>query len=430
MNPGQILLLVGALGAPALAQQLVPHADVVAEVTLYGEGSRPAAVATGEDGSGWIDLFDGETLTGWTQRNGSATYAVVDGAIVGTTAAGSPNSFLCTDRYFGDFELEFETRLFDDELNSGVQIRSHSLPWHADGRVHGPQVEIATNGHAGFVYEEAARGWLSTDRDDPVRRSAFRAGEWNRYRVVCLGPTIRTWINGVQIADVTDDRFRNGLIGLQVHSVRGDPKWRVGWRNIRLRELGDGGGWVPLFDGRTLDGWTVNENPGSVRVQDGAIVVQGDRAHVFYTGPVQHHAFDDFEFRALVRTKPNANSGIYIHTEFQDSGWPAKGYEVQVNNSQGDWRRTGGLYGIEDLREAPAKDDVWFRMHVRVVGKQITVRVDDRVVVDYVEPDQPDRPAQFAGRLLDRGTFALQAHDPGSEVHFKDLQVRPLPTSD
>ena len=387
-----------------------------------------ASMACGQAPRGdWIELFDGASLAGWSVRNGTAKYEVVDGAIVGTTAKGSPNSFLCTDGFFGDFELEFEVKLFDDPLNSGVQIRSHSIPTFQKGRVHGYQVEVSTNGHAGFVYDEARRGWLSTDRDDPRRRAAFRKGEWNRYRVICLGPTIRTWVNGVQIAHVVDDVSPNGFIGLQVHSVSGDPKWRVAWRDLRLRELGDGGGFASLFNGRDLTGWKVNEHPESVQVKDGAIVVRGERAHVFYDGPVYRHAFQNFELRALVRTRPNANSGVYFHTAFQPEGWPAKGYEVQVNNTQADWRRTGGLYAVDDVRVAPAKDDQWFRMEVRVVGDRVTVAIDGEVVVDYTEPEDVERGQGFEGRLLDRGTFALQCHDPGSEVWFKDLAVRPLP---
>lgn len=378
-------------------------------------------------GDGWTSLFDGETLAGWTQRNGTATYEVQDGAIVGTTVKGSPNSFLCTDRFYGDFELEFDVKLMDDRLNSGVQIRSHSFPTHNKGRVHGYQVEISTNGHAGFVYDEARRGWLSTDRDDPLRRAAFRSGEWNRYRVVCLGPTIRTWVNGVQVAHIVDSVSPTGFIGLQVHSVRGDPKWQVAWRNLRIRELGDGGGYVSLFNGKDLSGWKVNENPASVRVENGAIVVQGERAHVFYDGPVYHHDFKNFELRALVMTRKNANSGVYFHTRFQQDGWPFRGYEVQVNNTQSDWRRTGGLYAVDDVKEAPAQDDRWFLLEVRVAGKHVTVKVDGEVTVDYTEPEGVKRDQGFEGRLIDRGTFALQAHDPGSQVRFKDISVRPLP---
>lgn len=387
----------------------------------------PAQSGGQQPATDWISLFDGKTLQGWRQRNGTATYAVVDGAIVGTTTKGSPNSFLCSERFFGDFELDLEVKLFDDELNSGIQIRSHSFPSYQDRRVHGYQVEVSTNGDAGFVYDEARRGWLTTDRDDPRARGAFRRGEWNRYRIVCVGAVIRTWINGVPIADLRDDWSPAGFIGLQVHAVEGDPHWRVAWRNLRIREIGDGGGFAALFDGKSLDGWRVNENPASVRVENGELVVQGERAHVFYDGPVYGHSFQNFELSCLVRTKPGANSGIYFHTEFQATGWPAKGYEVQVNNTQADWRRTGGLYAVQDVKEAPAPDDRWFAMTVRVEGKHVAVTVDGKVTADYVEPDGVERERGLEGRLLSRGTFALQCHDPKSEVHYKQIRVRPLP---
>ncbi|MGB0331797.1 MAG: 3-keto-disaccharide hydrolase [Planctomycetota bacterium] len=389
--------------------------------------SVPAPEVTMPVAGEWVELFDGATLSGWTQRNGTATYEVVDGAIIGTTSAGSPNSFLCSDRFYGDYELEFDVKLFDDQLNSGVQIRSHSNPGFKEGRVHGYQVEVATNGHAGFIYDEAGRGWLSKDRDQPASRAAFKSGEWNRYKVICFGQSIRTWVNGVPVASVTDAVSPAGFIGLQVHSVGGDPKWRVGWKNLRLRQLGDGGGFASLFNGRNLKGWKVAERPESVRVENGALIVNGDRAHVFYDGPVYHHSFKNFELRALVRSKPGSNSGIYFHTAFQEAGWPSKGYEVQVNNTQGDWRRTGGLYGIDDLKEPPAKDDEWFPMHIRVVGKRVQITVNGNQVIDYTEPDDVERPESFAGRLVDRGTFALQAHDPASEVWYKAIEVRPLP---
>lgn len=375
----------------------------------------------------WQSLFDGKSLQGWTQHNGSATYAIEDGAIVGTTAKGSPNSFLCSDRFYGDFELELEVKLFDAQLNSGVQIRSHSIPTWNDGRVHGPQVEVATNGEAGFVYDEAGRGWLSTDRTNPTARAAFRSGDWNRYRVICLGPVIRTWINDVPVATVVDGRSPNGFLGLQVHAVEGDPHWRVGWRNLRLRELGDGGGFADLFDGTSTSGWKIGDNAGSVRVADGDLITNGDCGHLFYDGPVYQHQFKNFELRAMVMTHENSNSGVYFHTVFQQGGWPQKGYEVQVNNSHGDWRRTGGLYAIQDVKEAPAKDGQWFEMTVRVEGKHVVVHVDGRVTADYTEPDGVQRDRGFAGRLIDRGTFALQAHDPGSEVHYRQIRVKPLP---
>src|SRR3954468_1907294 len=119
-------------------------------------------------------------------------------------------------------------------------------------------------------------------------------------------------------------------------------------------------GWISLFDGKTLSGWRASENPGTFTVDSGMIIVHGPRAHLFYEGPVMDHNFKNFEWKASVMTKPGSNSGIFIHTAYQDNGWPSKGYEVQVNNSHTDWIRTGSLYGIQNVKEVYVKDDVWF----------------------------------------------------------------------
>ena len=199
--------------------------------------------AAGAEAGGWVSLFNGKDLTGWRQLNGTATYEVEGDTMLGTTAVGSPNSFLCTEKLYADFELEFEVKV-DTRLNSGVQIRSESLKEYKDGRVHGYQVEISTNGSAGFIYDEARRGWLSTeeDRKDEKKRAAFKDGEWNKYRALCVGPSIETWVNGIAVADITDDMTPKGFIGLQVHQFKGEPPAQVRWRNIRLREITAGEG--------------------------------------------------------------------------------------------------------------------------------------------------------------------------------------------
>lgn len=184
--------------------------------------------------------------------------------------------------------------------------------------------------------------------------------------------------------------------------------------------------WVALFDGKSLDNWKVSDNPESVRYEDGAIVVNGTRAHAFYNGDVQDHNFKNFEFKAQVMTTPGSNSGIYFHTEFQPEGWPDKGYEVQVNNSQSDWRRTGSLYSIQDVKETYVKDNEWYTEYIKVVGKRVIIKINDIVVVDYTEPEEPLRD-EGSQRLISSGTFALQAHDPNSKVYYKDIMVRPLP---
>ncbi len=187
------------------------------------------------------------------------------------------------------------------------------------------------------------------------------------------------------------------------------------------------GGWVPLFDGKSLDGWKANEKPETFSVQNGEIVVRGDRSHLFYVGPVQNHDFKNFEVKMDIMTKKGANSGFYIHTEFQPEGWPAKGYEIQVNNTHTDAKKGAGLYGIKDNATAPAKDDEWYTMSITVEGKRIVTKVNGVVIVDYTEEDGVKRPDNFKGRLLSHGTFAIQGHDPKSEVHFKNILVRPLP---
>jgi len=186
-------------------------------------------------------------------------------------------------------------------------------------------------------------------------------------------------------------------------------------------------GWVSLFDGKTLDGWKVGENAASFKVEDGAIVINGERAHLYYVGPVGKHDLKNFEFKADVMTTPGSNSGIYFHTAYQEGGWPSKGYEVQVNNSHTDPKRTAGLYGVKDNMEAPAKDGEWFTMQIVVKGKHVTTSVNGKTIVDYTEPANAERPADMKERLISSGTFALQGHDPKSKVFVKNIMVKPLP---
>jgi len=185
-------------------------------------------------------------------------------------------------------------------------------------------------------------------------------------------------------------------------------------------------GWIDLFDGKSLTGWRASENPATFTVENGMIAVHGPRAHLFYEGPIMNHDFRDFELKVSVMTTPGSNSGIFIHTQYQENGWPVKGYEVQVNNTQTDWRRTGSLYAVQDVKEVYVKDNEWYTESVTVKGKRIIIKINDKIVVDYTEPDNV---AQLPGReqkKLSSGTFALQGHDPASKVFFKDIKVRAL----
>ena len=186
------------------------------------------------------------------------------------------------------------------------------------------------------------------------------------------------------------------------------------------------GEWVALFDGETLEGWTANENQETFRLEDGLIVAHGPRSHLFYTGPVADHDFKNFELEVEAMTTPGSNSGIYFHTEFQEEGWPARGYEAQVNNSHTDPRLTGSLYGIDDVLEQKVGDNEWFVEGVTVRGRRIIIQVNREIVVDYTEPDDLQRPENMAGRLLSSGTIALQGHDPRSKVFYREVRIKLL----
>lgn len=214
----------------------------------------PLAVSTAVADQ-WVDLFDGESTDNWVVRSGTATYHVEDGAIVGTTVEKSGNTFLCTQKEYEDFILEFEVKV-DMGLNSGVQFRSRvaesemTFVFRAkDGtprsrripedRVYGYQVEIskAENENSGGIYDEARRGFFLNGEVTAEGKKAFEDHQWNKYRVECRGSSIKTYINGVLCADFRDSLTPRGIIGLQVHGMREYKKLHVRWRNIRIQEL-------------------------------------------------------------------------------------------------------------------------------------------------------------------------------------------------
>lgn len=187
----------------------------------------------------------------------------------------------------------------------------------------------------------------------------------------------------------------------------------------------DGDQWQSLFNGKDLTGWTASEKEGCFSVENGAIKVSNGRSHLFYAGPVENADFTDFEFSAQVMTTPGSNSGIYFHTEYQEKGWPKKGYESQTNISHKDAQKSGGLYDAAKVFEVPAKDNEWYTHQITVIGKHVEVKINGQTVVDYTEADDVDFKG-WPGRRLSHGTFALQGHDPKSIVYFKDIKVRAI----
>ncbi len=196
-------------------------------------------------------------------------------------------------------------------------------------------------------------------------------------------------------------------------------------------------GWKLLFNGKSLDGWKASEDKAAFTVEDGCLVTFSDakraaaekwkRSHLFYAGPVANANFKNFELSLDIKTAPKANSGVYIHTAYQESGWPDKGYEIQVNNTHKDVKKGAGLYAIKDNFEAPAKDGEWYTMLIKVEGKRIQTFVNGKQIVDFTEPTPPAPPKKMAGRKLSSGTIAIQGHDPESKVMYKNIKIRVLP---
>jgi hypothetical protein len=189
--------------------------------------------------------------------------------------------------------------------------------------------------------------------------------------------------------------------------------------------------WISLFNGEDLTGWKTSEHPESAWVEDGAIVCNGERGHVFYMGPDGEADFRNFEVKADVMSEPGSNSGFYFHTQFQEEGWPARGYEIQVNNSQekhGNYlelKKTASLYGTRNLYSAFVRDREWFTLHLIVIDHRVRVHLNDMLVVDYTLSDSLIKPDDTGSRIS-HGTFALQCHDPHSKVYYKNIRVKPL----
>ncbi len=315
------------------------------------------------EADGWNDLFNGKDLSGWKQLNGKAKYEVIDGEIVGTTVANTPNSFLTTDKSYGDFIFEVDL-LVDNEMNSGIQFRSLSDPNYMDGRVHGYQCEVDPSARAwsGGIYDEARRGWLYPLEMNPKGREAFRRGEWNHYHIEAIGNSIRTWVNGIPCADLVDDETAKGFIALQVHSIHDESEAgkQIKWRNVRIKTENlqcrpwtdipvvnlvpnylspqeRAQGWRLLFNGETTSGWRgVGKEAFPEKgwhVENGELVVESaDGAESGNGGDiVTLDEYSTFEFKVDFKITEGANSGIkYFITEKYGSDMSAIGLEYQI----------------------------------------------------------------------------------------------------
>ncbi|MFZ5942137.1 MAG: 3-keto-disaccharide hydrolase [Bacteroidota bacterium] len=427
----------------------------------------------------WIDLAGGSNLEGWTLKNGSAEFSISNGEITGRAVLNSPNSFLCTDKSFGDFILEFE--VFDQGgFNSGVQIRSISDTSVMNGRVHGYQVEIDPSERAwsGGIYDEARRGWLYPLDLNPEARSAFRNGEWNSFRVEAIGHHISTWINGVAVANLWDEETSEGFIALQVHDIGNDSALAgttIHWRNIRiitdnpanyqtaaaapefsrlrnqLTETEKEKGWQLLFDGSTTGGWrkaygeTFPEK-GWI-VEDGILtVLPSDGAEAQNGGDIvttgEYAAFDlHLEFRI---TK-GANSGIKYYVAENEVGnkLSAIGPEFQILDDLnhpdallGNHEGSRTLASLYDLIKAENKKfygiGVWNSARIVSDGSHVSHYLNGIKVLEYDRHSDAFRKLVSESKYKDWENFGeapsghILLQDHGNEVSFRSIKVLPL----
>jgi hypothetical protein len=191
------------------------------------------------------------------------------------------------------------------------------------------------------------------------------------------------------------------------------------------------GGWISLFNGKDFTGWKVSGDQNTFQIKEGALVANGKVAHAFYDGPVENHDFKNFELMVDVMTAPNSNGGVYFHTEYQDQGFPKKGFEVQVNNTHSDRVKTGSLYHVQDIGaddiNGITKDNEWFTEHIVVQGATVTIKLNGKEVVKWTQPSDWNGGREGPGRVIGHGTIALQGHDPNSTVYYKNIRIKPLP---
>jgi hypothetical protein len=426
----------------------------------------------------WEMLFNGKNLKGWKVLNGTAEYTVKDGVIIGTSKLKTPNTFLCTEKIFGDFILELDFKV-DNRLNSGIQFRSNSFKEYNNGRVHGYQSEIdpAPRAWSAGIYDEGRRGWLYSLDLNPNAKKAFKANDWNKVRIEAIGSVIRTWLNGIACANLLDNTTATGFIALQVHQI-GTPDQvgaTVEWKNIRIcttdleknrkpstdapeinridnsvSATEAAQGWKLLWDGKTTEGWRgaklTTFPTGGWKVEKGLLKVLSSNGGESTNGGdiVTVKKYKNFELSVDFKITEGANSGIkyFVDTELNKGEGSSIGCEFQILDDQkhpdaklgvkGN-RTLGSLY---DLIAAP--ESKFFRKtdfnNARIVvkGNKVQHFLNDKLTVEY------ERNTQMWQALVNyskysvwpnfgnaaEGNILLQDH--GNEVWFKNMKIKEL----
>jgi hypothetical protein len=434
-------------------------------------------------------LFNGEDLSGWHVVNGTAPYTVEDGMIVGTCVTGTPNSFLCTEETFGDFILIFDAKF--EEGNSGVMFRAQSKPEYKDGRVHGYQMELDPSekrAWTGGIYDEARRAWLYCMEYNQEAKPSFIKGEWNSYRIEAIGNNLRTFVNGVQFANLIDDVDPEGFIGLQVHSI-GNNEALIGQKNIfknikicttnldehktpdtpnvtqvsyltnALSEKENAEGWKLLWDGLSTEGWRGAKlegfPEGGWNIKDGVLSVEkSDGGESTHGGDiVTIDTYENFILEVDFKMTKGANSGIkyFVDTELNKGAGSSIGCEYQILDDKlhpdamkgKDGNRTiASLYDMIKSNaqnfnpELPNQKRInaygWNRAKVIVQGDDVEHYLNGILVVKYNRGGQQwrDQVAESKYKVWPNFGEARSGHillqDHGDEVSFKNIKIKSL----
>jgi len=432
-----------------------------------------------KDDAPWVSLQDGNTLNGWTVKGGNATYKVEDGTIVGTTVSESPNTFLTSDKNYGDFILELDYKV-DSTMNSGIQIRSNSFLYYRDGVVHGYQIEIDPSKRAwsAGIYDEKGRKWLNTLTDNPKAQKAFKQNDWNHYRIEALGDTIKTWINDVPAAYLIDDKTATGFIGLQVHGISGDqkPGKSIMWKNIRIitdnpekysTKIGiepvitknhltideEANGWKMLWDGKTTTGWrsarSDNFPSNSIwEINNGelSVITTGGLESAEGGDIVTTELYKDFELSVDFKISSGGNSGIkyYVDTELNKGPGSSIGLEYQILDDElhpdaklGAHEGSRTIASLYDLIQADPNKPIqpvgeWNTAYISSKNNRVEHWLNGVKVLEY-ERESPEflkliAESKYAkwpnfGRLK-KGNILLQEH--GANASFKNIKIRPI----
>ncbi len=425
----------------------------------------------------WVDLINNNSLEGWNIKGGEAKYIVEDGVVIGTTAANTPNTFLTTNEMYGDFIFEIDFKV-DSTMNSGIQIRSNSVPYYREGMVHGYQVEIdpSKRSWSGGIYDEKRRKWLHTLENNQEAQKAFKQNEWNHYRVEAIGDTIKTWINSVPASYLIDDKTASGFFGLQVHSI-GKNKDKLGkqvmWKNAKILTENlskyttkstlqpvvtknnltvneQKSGWQMLWDGKTTNGWRGAKldafpDKGWV-IENGELIVLASGGGESEAGGdiVTTEDYSNFELQVDFKLTPGANSGIkyYVDTEINKGPGSSIGLEYQILDDElhpdaklGSHEGSRTVCSLYDLIQANPEKPIkpigeWNTAYIKSIDNHVEHWINDVKVLEYergseeflklVSESKYKKWPNFG--LLEKGQILLQDH--GDKVSFRNIKIK------